>query len=252
MQNYSSTPARHHCLVVFGAGARERSELTNKLRRSRSSTRAGAQFAHARARQDLPDVRSVFARFRADKDSIQAFHAAHHNALHSFRGRCCGDGRVFHNSFPLREWRAFVRSHVAKARSDCSYAGARCLFLCLRLCLCVRLSLSLSRSLALSLSRSHYIISLYPSPSLTRSLSHLPPFRLPFSFCHVCVCFLHVELPLGARKFERCAEASFLILETFFVGCAAACCEIASVSWITILARLDHNLKKDRQGEGGL
>ena len=142
--------------------------MKNKLRRSRSSTRAGAQFAHARARQDLPNVRSVFARFRADKDSIQAFHAAHHNALHSFRGRCCGDGRGFHNSFPLREWRAFVRSHVAKARSDCSYAGARCL--CLRL----RLRLCLSLSLALSLSRSHCIISLYPSPSLSLPASLSP------------------------------------------------------------------------------
>lgn len=187
--------------------------MKNKLRRSRSSTRAGAQFAHARARQDLPDVRSVFARFRADKDSIQAFHAAHHNALHSFRGRCCGDGRGFHNSFPLREWRAFVRSHVAKARSDCSYAGARCLCLRLRLRLCLSLSLALSpfRSLAPTV----LSLSTRLPPSLALS-PFLPPFRLPFSFCHVCVCFLHVE-PLGAHKFERCADASFLILGTFLL-----------------------------------
>lgn len=163
---------------MFGAGARERSELKNKLRRSRSSTRAGAQFAHARARQDLPDVRSVFARFRADKDSIQAFHAAHHNALHSFRGRCCEDGRGFQNSFPLREWRAFVRSHVAKARSDCSYAGARCL--CLRLRLCLSLSLSLSRPFALSLPL--YYLSLPVSLPLSLSLPSCLPFAFHFHF----------------------------------------------------------------------
>lgn len=185
--------------------------MKNKLRRSRSSTRAGAQFAHARARQDLPDVRSVFARFRADKDSIQAFHAAHHNALHSFRGRCCEDGRGFQNSFPLREWRAFVRSHVAKARSDCSYAGARCLCLRLRLCLSLSLALSPFRSLAPTV----LSLSTRLPPSLALS-PFLPPFRLPFSFCHVCVCFLHVE-PLGAHKFERCADASFLILGTFLL-----------------------------------
>lgn len=165
---------------MFGAGARERSELKNKLRRSRSSTRAGAQFAHARARQDLPDVRSVFARFRADKDSIQAFHAAHHNALHSFRGRCCEDGRGFQNSFPLREWRAFVRSHVAKARSDCSYAGARCLCLRLRLRLCLSLSLSLSRPFALSLPL--YYLSLPVSLPLSLSLPSCLPFAFHFHF----------------------------------------------------------------------
>lgn len=194
--------------------------MKNKLRRSRSSTRAGAQFAHARARQDLPDVRSVFARFRADKDSIQAFHAAHHNALHSFRGRCCGDGRGFQNSFPLREWRAFVRSHVAKARMLQKRAvivpmQALAVSVFVFVFVFVSLSLSLALSPFRSLAPTVLSLSTRLPPSLALS-PFLPPFRLPFSFCHVCVCFLHVE-PLGAHKFERCADASFLILGTFLL-----------------------------------
>lgn len=79
----------------------------------------------------------------------------------------------------------------------------------------VSLSLSLALSPFRSLAPTVLSLSTRLPPSLALS-PFLPPFRLPFSFCHVCVCFLHVE-PLGAHKFERCADASFLILGTFLL-----------------------------------
>ena len=89
------------------------------------------------------------------------------------------------------------------------------------------------------------------APSLPACLS--PSIFIYFHFICLHIMFAYVVYMrnrLGGTSLKA-ARAGIFCFGCFFVGCAVACCEIAPVSWVTIFARLDHNLKKDRQGEGG-